>query len=68
MRAQIYSLLITVEDASPPSASSLAAMLKEMLEAKGMYVEVDAVFGNVTLMPPSMVKRHNNIVSEYNNR
>jgi hypothetical protein len=68
MRAQIYSVLLTIEDSSPPSASSLAAKLKKMLEEDGMMVEASAVFGNVTLLPPSMVKKHNDIVSEYNNR
>ena len=64
MKAQTYSVLITIEDSNPPSASSLASMLKKMLENDAEYLAyIDAVYGSS--MPPPLVKRHNAIHQEY---
>ena len=64
MKAQTYSVLITIEDSNPPSASSLVSMLKKMLENDAEYLaHIDAVYG--ASMPTSLVKKHNDIHQEY---
>lgn len=64
MKAQTYSVLITIEDSNPPSASSLASLLKKMLEEDAEYLaHIDAAYG--ASLPPPLVKRHNAIHEEY---
>lgn len=68
MKAQTYTILLTLEDSMPPLAKDVETMLASVFNREDMLATVSVVFGNVALMNPALVRKHTDIISEYNNR
>ena len=68
MKAQTYTVLLTLEDAFIPSAKDVQDILSDLFNQKNTLATVSVVFGNVALMNPALVRKHTDIISEYNNR
>lgn len=68
MKAQTYTILLTIEDAMPPSAKDIEDVLVDVFEKTDAITTVSVVFGNVALMHPALVRKHTGIHSEYANK
>lgn len=68
MKAQTYTILLTLEDSFIPSAKDVQDVISDVFNQKSTLATVSVVFGNVSLMNPALVRKHTDISSEYSNR